>query len=204
MEQTLSRRERKKLETRQGLLHAAQALFQEQGYRATTVEEITERADVSKGTFFNYFPSKDALLEELSLWRMGQLRAALDPDAGAPVSPVERIKLLIQLSQEHVLKDMPLFRRAFASRLSHPPPHPHQSKHRLYGLLTELVEEAQASGEIRADADIKLVSDLLHVVLFRRILACRGDIGEPSPPEYYDGIVDLLMDGLSGPNWRQE
>ena len=202
MEHTLSRRERKKLETRQGLLKAAQALFLEQGYRATTVEEITERADVSKGTFFNYFPSKEALLEELSLWRMGQLRAALDPDTGAPASPVERIKLLIQLSHEHVLRDMRLFRRAFATRLSHPPQHPHQSKHRVYGLLAELVEEAQARGEIREDADVKLVSDLLHVVLHQRILACRGNEDEPSPPEYYDGIVDLLMSGLAGPNWR--
>lgn len=204
MEQTLSRRERKKLETRQALLQAAQALLQEQGYRATTVEEITERADVSKGTFFNYFPSKDALLEELSVWRVDQLRAALDLEAGAPESPVERIKLLIQLSYEHVLRDMPLFRRAFASRLSHPPPPPHQAKHRLFGLLIELVGEAQACGEIRPDVDVKLVSDLLHVVLFRRILACCRDEGQPSPPEYYDGIVDLLMNGLAGPNWRPQ
>ena len=39
-------------------LRLALALFRDQGYEATTIEQITERADVAKGTFFNYFPSK--------------------------------------------------------------------------------------------------------------------------------------------------
>jgi AcrR family transcriptional regulator len=68
MNTTISRRERKKEETRQRLLSVSLELFHEQGYSATTVEDITERADVAKGTFFNYFPSKEALLSELSVW----------------------------------------------------------------------------------------------------------------------------------------
>jgi hypothetical protein len=55
--ESLSRRERKKLATRQALLMAALSLFRGKGYDATTVEEITERADVAKGIFFNYLPS---------------------------------------------------------------------------------------------------------------------------------------------------
>ena len=43
MEQVLSRRERKKLETRQGLLESALVLFRENGYDETTVEEITDK-----------------------------------------------------------------------------------------------------------------------------------------------------------------
>ena len=54
----LSRRERKKKETRQRLLEAALRLFQEFGYDDTTVEEITRAADVAKSTFFNYFETK--------------------------------------------------------------------------------------------------------------------------------------------------
>jgi AcrR family transcriptional regulator len=111
MQQTLSRRERKKLETRQGLLAAAQVLFREKGYNATTVEEITGRADVAKGTFFNYFSSKEALLGEMAVWRVEQLRAALDVSQGAPASPVARIKLLLRLFHEQVAQDMKLVRR---------------------------------------------------------------------------------------------
>ena len=65
MKSKLSRRERKKLETRQALLEAAWALFHDKGFHDTTIEEITDRADVAKGTFFNYFPSKEGVLLSL-------------------------------------------------------------------------------------------------------------------------------------------
>ncbi len=57
-----SRRERRKEETRQKLFDAALALMQEKPFDQITVEEITERADVAKGTFFSYFPTKEHLL----------------------------------------------------------------------------------------------------------------------------------------------
>ncbi|MFQ3610412.1 MAG: TetR/AcrR family transcriptional regulator [Fimbriimonadales bacterium] len=62
-ERTLnSRRERRKEETRQRLFDAALALMQEKPFDQITVEEITERADVAKGTFFSHFPTKEHLL----------------------------------------------------------------------------------------------------------------------------------------------
>jgi AcrR family transcriptional regulator len=202
VESTLSRRERKKQETRQALLASAQALFREKGYMATTIEEITGRADVAKGTFFNYFPSKEALLEEVSLWSIEQLRAYLDVSQGAPPSPLARIKLLMHITYQHVAQDIRLFRRAFASRLGHPPPPPHRAKRELLGFLTDLVREAQACGEIRADVDAEFVGDFLRMAYFRRIVACCDDGQEPLPPGHFEEIVDLLMDGLAGPQWK--
>lgn len=203
MEQTLSRRERKKLETRQGLLEAALALFRENGYDETTVEEITERADVAKGTFFNYFPSKDALLSDLTVWQFSQLRGALDVDQGAPESPLARIKMLVRFLYEQTLSDWHLFQRAFAMRLSKPHPSHHQAKRRLSGLLTELVREAQACGEIRADVEAELVSDLMFVAHFRRLSACFRENGTLPSPDDSEQVIDLLVDGLAGPNWSK-
>ncbi len=53
------KRELGKLERRDRLYEAAVALFREQGYQATTVDQITRRAGLAKGTFFNYFATKD-------------------------------------------------------------------------------------------------------------------------------------------------
>jgi len=52
-------RERKKAKTRAAIQEHALRLFQEQGYDATTVEQIAEAAEVSPSTFFRYFPTKD-------------------------------------------------------------------------------------------------------------------------------------------------
>ena len=60
----LGRRERKKLETRTALHHAALELFASNGFRLTRISEIADAADVSESTFFRYFDSKEGVALE--------------------------------------------------------------------------------------------------------------------------------------------
>ncbi|GAA0942554.1 TetR family transcriptional regulator [Nonomuraea longicatena] len=55
-------REQRKLRTRRTLMEVALRLFEERGYEATTVAEISAAAEVSPATFFNYFPSKEEVI----------------------------------------------------------------------------------------------------------------------------------------------
>jgi AcrR family transcriptional regulator len=55
-------RERKKARTRAAIQQHALRLFREQGYAATTVEQIAEAAEISPSTFFRYFPTKEDLV----------------------------------------------------------------------------------------------------------------------------------------------
>src|SRR5262252_1249532 len=67
------RRQRRSAEIRERLFRAALGLFAQKGFAETTVEDITEAADVGKGTFFNYFPSKDHILLAFSDMQLGKL-----------------------------------------------------------------------------------------------------------------------------------
>ncbi len=62
----VGRRDRRKLATRQALLDAARSLLVSRSMDALSVDEIVERADVARGTFYNYFPDKEALEWELA------------------------------------------------------------------------------------------------------------------------------------------
>ncbi len=64
MEQT--RRLRKKEATHRSLMHNAKLLFEENGISNVTIEQITEKADVSRSTFFSHFSSVDDLLEQIA------------------------------------------------------------------------------------------------------------------------------------------
>jgi AcrR family transcriptional regulator len=74
----MGRRERKAAETRLRLFRSAMQLFAERGFSNVTVEDITEAADVGKGTFFNYFKSKDHVLSVMAEIQLGKVRDALE------------------------------------------------------------------------------------------------------------------------------
>jgi len=73
----LGLRERKKIKTRESIRAATYALIKEQGYDATTIEQIAERAEVSPSTVFRYFPTKEdiVLTDEYDQLMAEELRA---------------------------------------------------------------------------------------------------------------------------------
>ncbi|MFJ9537730.1 TetR/AcrR family transcriptional regulator [Streptomyces sp. NPDC101225] len=73
----LGLRERKKIKTRESIRTATYALIKEQGYDATTIEQIAERAEVSPSTVFRYFPAKEdiVLTDEYDQLMAEELRA---------------------------------------------------------------------------------------------------------------------------------
>jgi AcrR family transcriptional regulator len=84
-----SLRERKKARTRASLREHALRLFREQGYHATTVEQIAAAAEVSPSTFFRYFPTKeDVVLQDDMDTRMMEAFARQPPE----LSPIAAVR----------------------------------------------------------------------------------------------------------------
>jgi AcrR family transcriptional regulator len=74
----VSRFERRRRRSRDALVDAAIALFQEKGLRQTTIEEICERADVAPRTFFNHFETRERLYEAITHQRAVGFAVQLD------------------------------------------------------------------------------------------------------------------------------
>jgi AcrR family transcriptional regulator len=60
----LTRTQKRQKETKERIFNAAMELFNLKGFEETTVAEITEAADIGKGTFFTYFPTKEAIFRQ--------------------------------------------------------------------------------------------------------------------------------------------
>src|ERR1035441_4488331 len=73
----MGRRQRRAAETRLRLFRCALEPFAQRGFSSVTVEDITEAADVGKGTFFNYFESKDHVLGVMAEIQVAHIEDAI-------------------------------------------------------------------------------------------------------------------------------
>jgi AcrR family transcriptional regulator len=98
---SMGRRERRAAETRIKLFQCALQLFAERGFPNVTVEDITELADVGKGTFFNYFKSKDQVLRVMAEIQLGKLREVLETSESSKRSTRSVLnELCVKVSEE--------------------------------------------------------------------------------------------------------
>ncbi|MCX4748056.1 TetR/AcrR family transcriptional regulator [Kitasatospora sp. NBC_01287] len=88
---TLGRRERNKQRVRERLYAAAIDLFMAKGYDHTSIDEIAERADVARGTFFNYFQRKEDLITAWGERRRYNLMELLAESEGGGSSPIGQL-----------------------------------------------------------------------------------------------------------------
>ena len=148
-EPALGRRERKKEETKRRIYVAALELFHEKGFERTTVDEITERADVAKGTFFNYFPHKESVLAFLSEeWLKRVEEEAAQPHRLA----AERITALFTAVASAYGENRSLTHLVVAAGMQQMfCPEDRQTRSRFVALVNEAIAEGQASGEFRGD-----------------------------------------------------
>ncbi len=107
---TVARKEREKRRRREEILAAARGLFFEKGYQLTTVEEIAEAAEISKGTVYLYFASKDELYVSVILEGFEELERRLVSavESGAPSQ--ERIAAIFSIFIDHCLNHREYFR----------------------------------------------------------------------------------------------
>jgi AcrR family transcriptional regulator len=162
----ISRRERKKLTTKAQLLDAARRLFAEKTVAKTTIDEITEAADVSRATFFNYFQSKNAILQELWVEQISSFSASVDRHIGIKVSTFERLRNMFREFVREALKQPDYF-KAVTAELELDWSTPEVSKvrvDRFHDALERLVATGISQGDIGTDHKIRFIAQMIGAV----------------------------------------
>lgn len=168
---TPGRRERRRAEIRERIFRAALELFAERGFMETTVEDITEAADVGKGTFFNYFPTKEHVLATLGAERLAVIERAHKRAQSGPVMPV--LKELVTELAGNSSESAALLRAIYAAHASCEPVREELIKRLLTGrkLLADIFAIAQKRGEVSRDHSPEEIARLSQIVLLGVILA---------------------------------
>ena len=159
-------RTRRRADTRQRLFEAAVELIAEQGFSATTVDDIALRAKVAKGTVYYNFASKTVLFEELLRHGIGLLtdefRAAV---AGKP--PREAIAALVRAQLEYIRR-YKAFAQLLLSEMWRTNRDWQQTlvllREQAVGVIAETVQAGVDSGDLPPDLDVRVASSALFGV----------------------------------------
>jgi AcrR family transcriptional regulator len=194
-------REEKKAEQRRAILKAAVALFRRRGYERTRVQDIIARLRISEATFFNYFPTKDALLQAFAEEQLDATAANLKILLGPQDRPVpDRIRDLMRLWAGAMSSDRE-FSAVLATRsqwLSAPAGILREKTLRNYDLLEQLFAEGQRRGEIRHDKQpvqlAEMFEGIFTITAGNWLIGWWKDRTEALEPRLM-GALEVFLDG---------
>lgn len=190
------KREEKKAQTRQKIAEAAIALFELHGYEATTVQMIADRAEVAKGTFFNYYRSKeDLIMELLSVMFIREIESI----AGKPGPVVPRLLAILF----DFARSMPINRSVARAVLqgiygSNLIGKYHEAFcDELQQRLVPVLEQAQMKGEIRTDLAAAAIAQLATQTYFGVLMSWALGIGEEELADQMALTFEVFLHGIS-------
>lgn len=204
---TLARREREKRQRRNEILEAAEAVFSEKGFKGTTMQEISERVELSKGTIYLYFKSKEELYLSVCVKGVAEFGEDLEAAARKAGSLEEIIRAVYMAYIDHSLEKPAIFRvlrdtfiEQVRQNLSP------ATIEEISGIIRSwlelesgLIEEGIARGVFRRDLDPygfsltawRMSTALIELALLKEPgVAERGDLDR-----YFEQSIELLIRG---------
>jgi len=194
----LGRRERRHAETRARLMSAALHLFADRGFADTSIEDITEAADVGKGTFFNYFPSKEHVLDAFGKTRVARVEAALAETRSGKKSVIQVMRHLVHGAALDTPLTPKLMRSYLIAALLNDSVRQSMTENQAQGRSfgAKLAAIGQKRGEIRSDVPARLVARAMQQGAFGGFLLWALD-PEFELTTWLDTWIDLMFYGIA-------
>jgi AcrR family transcriptional regulator len=195
------RRQRRSAEIRERLFRAALDLFAKKGFVETTVEDITEAADVGKGTFFNHFPSKDHILIAFGEMQLAKLEDAIENARQTNMPMPEFLRSLGMRMTQEPTRNPAIMRTLLQAFLSTTPVRAAMNdlQKRAHALHTQIMELGQSRGEIRNDIPAGEIAYVFRQTLFGTLLVW-SLYGDASLHARIEAALNVLWSGMAPRN----
>ncbi len=193
----VGRRERHRMETQERIVRHALRLFSERGVSATTIEDITNAADIGKGTFFNYFNSKEHILAHICQLQMGKIREFV-ARAIQSTEPMDRVmRQLALIITEEFARSPALVQSVLVPSFSS-----ESMRQKMADdfredclILADLMAARQERGEIRDDFTPMELARHFQQTLFGTTVVWSLDASRPLS-DYLKNMAMILWTGL--------
>ena len=195
------RRSRRSAELHERLFRAALDLFAKKGFAETTVEDITNSADLGKGTFFNYFPSKDHILVAFSEMQLAKLQSAVEQARRTNEPMPHFLRSLGERMTQEPTRNPSIIRALLQAYLSSTPVREAMLdlQQRVLALHSEMIQIGQQRGEIRDDLPAIEIAQVFRQAIFGTLLMWTL-YGDGSLLSRIESTFEVLWDGLAPRN----
>ncbi|MCJ7618572.1 MAG: TetR/AcrR family transcriptional regulator [Desulfobacterales bacterium] len=177
-------------------------LFKEKGYESTSIDEITEQAGIGKGTFFNYFPTKEALLLYFGEQRDELIYSLIENELPTSCSTRDKIKNLLAFLAENYEKDKELTKLLVFEYIKYlrftclKSDEEKKRQYRLIKILSDLLEEGVKDGDVRSTIDVKKATETLIAIYLFSLMAWLKPESDYSFSRDISEKIDMVFEGI--------
>jgi len=181
------------------ILKCGRELFSSKGYKDTNVAEITKKAGIATGTFYNYYHSKDKLFMEIYLEENVKLKKRIMESIDLEANPINVIKEMMFLNLKGINSN-PILKEWYNRDIFNKIEQIYREEHGLdhvdflYDKFIEIVKKWQIERKMRSDIDAEMIMAIFAALI--NIDTHKEEVGLQYFPHVLEYLAEFTMKGL--------
>ncbi len=178
---------------------SAKALFGMKGFKDTNISEITKKAGMAVGTFYNYYSSKEKLFMDIFLEENAKLKQTCFQSLDLGQSPLLVVRQMLKLNVEG-MKENPILKEWYNKSVFEKLQQFYREENGidtvdfLYDSFLKLINHWKDQGKMRSDIDSKMIMMIFAAII--NVDTHKEEIGLEYFPELLEQMTELIMNSL--------
>lgn len=178
---------------------SAKTLFSMKGFKDTNISEITKKAGMAVGTFYNYYSSKEKLFMDIFLEENAKLKQICFQSLDLDQSPLLVVRQMLKLNVEG-MKENPILKEWYNKSVFEKLQQFYREENGidtvdfLYDSFLKLINHWKDQGKMRSDIDSKMIMMIFAAII--NVDTHKEEIGLEYFPELLEQMTELIMNSL--------